>query len=85
MAWIVLLGTVTPFFLLLLALRALPATVVSVVAMLEPVVATLVGWGWYAESLTAVQLGGVAMVLLGIVLAQTARRDPHPDELPPLT
>jgi drug/metabolite transporter (DMT)-like permease len=84
MAWIVVLGTVTPFFLLLLALRSLPATVVSVVAMLEPVVATLVGWGWYAESLTSVQLGGVAMVLVGIVLAQTARRE-QPDELPPLT
>jgi drug/metabolite transporter (DMT)-like permease len=52
--------------------------------MLEPVVATLVGWGWYAESLTSVQLGGVAMVLVGIVLAQTARRE-QPDELPPLT
>ncbi|KQO36536.1 DMT family transporter [Aeromicrobium sp. Leaf245] len=84
MGWVVVLGTVTPFFLLLLALRALPATVVSVVAMLEPVVASVVGWGWYAESLTAVQLGGVVLVLVGIVLAQTARRD-HPDELPPLT
>lgn len=84
MGWVVVLGTVTPFFLLLLALRALPATVVSVVAMLEPVVASVVGWGWYAESLTTVQLGGVVLVLVGIVLAQTARRD-HPDELPPLT
>lgn len=84
MAWIVVLGTVTPFFLLLLALRSLPATVVSVVAMLEPVVATLVGWGWYGESLSAVQLVGVVAVLVGIVLAQTARRE-HPDELPPLT
>lgn len=85
MAWIVVLGTVAPFFLLLLALRALPATVVSVVAMLEPVVATVVGWGWYRESLTSVQLGGVAMVLVGIVLAQTARRQDHPAELPPTT
>lgn len=84
MGWVVVLGTVAPFFLLLLALRALPATVVSVVAMLEPVVASVVGWGWYAESLTTVQLGGVVLVLVGIVLAQTARRD-HPDELPPLT
>lgn len=84
MGWVVVLGTVAPFFLLLLALRALPATVVSVVAMLEPVVASVVGWGWYAESLTAVQLGGVVLVLVGIVLAQTARRD-HPHELPPLT
>ena len=73
MAWVVLLGTVAPFFLLLLALRLLSATVVSVVAMLEPVVAALVGWGWYSETLNAVQLVGMAAVLGGIILAQTAR------------
>ena len=73
MAWVVLLGTVAPFFLLLLALRALSATVVSVVAMLEPVVAALVGWVWFSETLNAVQLMGMAAVLTGILLAQTAR------------
>ncbi len=41
--------------------------------MLEPVVATIVAWGWLGESLAAVQLLGAAIVLLGIVLAQTAR------------
>lgn len=85
MSCIVVLGTVTPFFLLLLALRSLPATVVSVVAMLEPVVAALVGWAWFTESLTAVQLLGMVVVLTGIVLAQTARREPPADELPPTT
>ena len=85
MSWVVVLGTVTPFFLLLLALRTLPATVVSVVAMLEPVVAALVGWAWYAEALTSAQLVGVVVVLAGIVLAQTARREQPADELPPTT
>jgi len=84
MAWVVVLGTVTPFFLLLLALRSLPATVVSVVAMLEPVVATLVGWAWFAESLTIVQIGGVVTVLAGIAMAQTARRDEPDEALPPV-
>ena len=83
MAWVVVLGTVTPFFLLLLALRTLPSTVVSVVAMLEPVVAALVGWAWFRESLTVVQLLGVAVMLVGIVVAQTARRD-EPEALPPV-
>ena len=73
MAWVVVLGTVAPFFLLLLALRVLSATVVSVVAMLEPVVAALVGWVWFSETLSAVQLVGMAAVLAGIMLAQTAR------------
>ena len=82
MAWVVLFGTVAPFFLLLLALRMLSATVVSVVAMLEPVVAALVGWVWFAETLNPVQLVGMAAVLAGILLAQTAR-DVEPSLPPP--
>lgn len=82
MAWIVLLGTVAPFFLLLLALRVLSATVVSIVAMLEPVVAAMVGWIWFSETLNPVQLVGMAAVLVGIVLAQTAR-DVEPALPPP--
>jgi drug/metabolite transporter (DMT)-like permease len=84
MTWVVLLGTVTPFFLLLVALRTLSATVVSVVAMLEPVVAATVGWAWFRESLTPVQLLGMAAVLGGIVMAQTARAvEPEPSLPPP--
>ncbi len=79
---VVVLGTVAPFFLMLQALRHLPATVVTVVAMLEPVVATLLGWGWFAESLTAVQVVGVLTVLAGIATAQTSRTV-EPDLLPP--
>ena len=55
------------------ALRHLPATRVAIVAMLEPLVATLVAWAWLDEELAAVQLAGGAIVLSGIVLAQTAR------------
>ncbi len=81
MTCVVLMGTVAPFFLLLLALRRLPATVVSVVAMLEPVVAVVVGWAWFAEALSTVQVLGVVVLLTGIVLAQTARTR-SPAELP---
>ncbi len=81
-AAVVVLGTVLPFFLAMLALNHLPATVVTVVAMLEPVIANILGWGWFGESLTAVQVLGVVIVLAGIVLAQTARTT-HPASLPP--
>jgi len=73
MTWMVVLGTIVPFFLLVSALRHLPATRVAIVAMLEPVVATAVAWAWLGEALGAVQLVGVAVVLAAIVLAQTAR------------
>jgi drug/metabolite transporter (DMT)-like permease len=73
MIWMVLPGTIIPFFLLVSALRHLPATRVAIIAMLEPVVATAVAWAWLGESLAALQLTGAVVVLGGIVLAQTAR------------
>jgi drug/metabolite transporter (DMT)-like permease len=73
-AVVVVLGTVVPFFLEMVALRHLAATVVTVVAMLEPVIANVLGWAWFRESLSPVQLVGALAVLAGIVLAQTSRR-----------
>ena len=72
-AWMIALGTIAPFFLLVSALRHLTATRVGVVAMLEPVAGALVAWAWLGESLGAIQLAGAAVVLAAIVLAQTAR------------
>ena len=72
-AWLIVLGTIVPFGLVVWALRHLPATRVGIVAMLEPLVATLVAWAWLDERLNAVQLLGGTIVLAGIVLAQTAR------------
>jgi len=82
MTSVVLLGTVTPFFLYLASLRDLSSARASVIAMLEPVVAVVVGWLWFAETLTAAQTLGVVAVLVGIVAAQTARHVPE-EELPP--
>ncbi len=73
MAFMVVVGTIVPFFLLVSALRHLPATRVGIIAMLEPVVATIVAWAWLQESLGAAQLAGATVVLGAIVLAQTAR------------
>lgn len=82
MCSVVLFGTVTPFFLYLASLRYLSSSKASVTAMLEPVVAVIVGWLWFSESLTAAQSIGVLGVLAGIVMAQTARHVPQ-EELPP--
>jgi drug/metabolite transporter (DMT)-like permease len=71
--WVVVLGTIAPFTLIVAALRHVTATRVGVVAMLEPVVATVVAWIWLRESLAPIQLAGAAVVLAGILLAQTAR------------
>ena len=71
--WMIVLGTIVPFFLLVSALRHVTATTAGIVAMLEPVVGALVGWAWLNESLDGVQLTGAAVVLAAIALAQTAR------------
>jgi drug/metabolite transporter (DMT)-like permease len=73
MVWMVVLGTVVPFGLLVAALRHVTATRAGILAMFEPVAGTAVAYAWLREELTAVQLVGAGVVLAGIGLAQTAR------------
>lgn len=76
--WAPLLATVVggsflPFFLSFAALRHLTATAAGVVASSEVLFAFLFAWLWLGETLDAVQLTGAAIVLAGVVVAQTAR------------
>lgn len=71
--WMLVLGTILPFALMVGSLRHVPATRAAIVATLEPVVAALVAWAWLGEALAAAQLAGGALVLGGVALAQTAR------------
>ncbi len=73
MLFIVVVGTMLSFFLVASALRHITATRTGIVAMLEPVAATLVAFAWLGESFGAAQLLGGGIVLVGILLAQTAR------------
>jgi drug/metabolite transporter (DMT)-like permease len=72
-AWVIVLGTIVPFILIVGSLNHIPATRAAIVAMLEPVVATFVAWVWLGETLAAVQLVGAAIVITGVLLAQSAR------------
>jgi drug/metabolite transporter (DMT)-like permease len=71
--WMVVLGTMAPFVLIVASLRHLSATRVGIVSMLEPVAGAVVAYAWLGETLGTIQLAGGAIVLLGIFLAQTAR------------
>jgi drug/metabolite transporter (DMT)-like permease len=71
--WMVVLGGIVPFALIVSALRHISATRAAITAMLEPVVAIVVAWAWLGESLEPVQLSGASLTLVGIGLAQTAR------------
>ncbi|CAN5182448.1 hypothetical protein BH18ACT9_BH18ACT9_05040 [soil metagenome] len=84
LAWIVLLGTLLPFGLELLALSRLRAATVTMIAMLEPIGVGALGWAWFYESLDAVAVVGGVAVVAGIVLAQTSRSAPTLVEPPHL-
>ena len=71
--WMIVLGTILPFVLSLGALHHLPATRVATVSMIEVLLAALVAWVWLGETLSAAQLVGGGVVLVGVVLAQTSR------------
>lgn len=73
LAYVVVLGTVVPFIFVVTALHHVPATRVTAVAMLEPVLAAVVAFAWLGEELGGLQIVGGLVVLAGVVLAQTAR------------
>ena len=73
MTWMVVLGTIVPFFLIVGSMRHISATRAGITAMVEPVVASIAAWAWLGESLSGQTLIGGAVVLTAIVLAQTAR------------
>jgi drug/metabolite transporter (DMT)-like permease len=71
--WIVLLGTVAPFGLSLLGLSRIGPARTGLIGTAEPVLAGFFAWILIDELLTGWQLAGAAVVLAGIVLAETAR------------
>jgi drug/metabolite transporter (DMT)-like permease len=73
MLWMVVLGTIVPFVLVVGALRRISATRVGITAMLEPIVAIAVAWAWLGESLDPVQVSGAAVTLAGVALALSSR------------
>jgi drug/metabolite transporter (DMT)-like permease len=54
------------------ALGRLPAALTAVTVLIQPLVAALLGWALFAETMTPAQLAGGAAVLAGVVLAQMA-------------
>jgi drug/metabolite transporter (DMT)-like permease len=77
-AWALVLFIITggmaiPYFFVIAGLKGLSASISSVIGMLEPVFAGIVAWWLLNEALSAVQLIGAAVILIGIFLADRAR------------
>ena len=66
-------GSFAPMAMIYLALRNLSATLVGVVATSETVLAALFAFLWLGEAISGTQFLGSIVVIVGILLAQTAR------------
>lgn len=60
-------------------LGRLPTSTASVVVLVQPVVAGVMGWLLFGELLGPVQTAGMAVTLAGVVLSQWAARPSAPD------
>ncbi|MFF4015672.1 DMT family transporter [Streptomyces sp. NPDC001843] len=72
LAWIVLVATVVAYVTGVLSVRRLSPQVAGVVACLEAVIATVLAWVLLGEHLSAPQVVGGAVVLLGAFIAQSS-------------
>ncbi|QKW26518.1 EamA family transporter [Streptomyces seoulensis] len=70
--WIVLVATVLAYVTGVVSVRRLSPQVAGVVACLEAVIATVLAWVLLGEHLSAPQIAGGAVVLLGAFIAQSS-------------
>ncbi len=73
-AWMIVLGTVVPFWLVVASMRHLRASQASVIGLTEPLLAIIIAWLVLSESLAIVQLIGGVLILTGVVLAERSRQ-----------
>jgi len=71
--WMVVLGTIVPFWLVVVALKYLRASQASTVGLTEPLLAILIAWIVLGESMTGMQLIGGALILTGVIIAERSR------------
>jgi drug/metabolite transporter (DMT)-like permease len=79
--WIVLVATVVAYVTGVVSVRRLSPQVAGVVACLEAVIATVLAWVLLGEHLSAPQVAGGAVVLVGAFIAQSsapAKGSPEP-------
>ena len=70
--YVVILGTVVPYFCVIEGVRATNPSTASVIGMLEPVLAGVFAWIALNERFNLIQLIGAIVVLVGIYIADRA-------------
>lgn len=83
--WLIVLALtaqVAGWLLISVSLPRLPAAVTSVLLTIQPVGSVVLAMALLGEDPSALQLGGVALVLAGVVAVALGRRRPAPETLP---
>lgn len=73
LAYVIIFGSMVPYLLVIRGIRLISASTSSVIGMLEPVLAGVFAWIWLSQSWSAIQLAGVAIVLVGIYIADRTK------------
>ncbi|MDG9666822.1 DMT family transporter [Hahella sp. CR1] len=76
--WVDLVNTALGYLAWFIAMRRLPVSALSFLALLSPVSAVISGRLVLEEWFTPAQYAGIAMVLLSVTLAQFAKAKPQP-------
>ena len=72
---LVIVCTISPFLLYSFGLKKLPVSAVSVMAMLDPITATVVGLAFMGEGVTVFKIIGIICVLAGITILNLPKEE----------
>ena len=76
--WLGLIGAALAYYLMFRGLARIEPAMVSLLGFLSPLTAVLLGWSLLGQSLTALQIAGIALVIGSIWLGQRADRASGP-------
>jgi drug/metabolite transporter (DMT)-like permease len=71
--YMVVLGTIVPFWLVLASIGHIGASGASIIGLTEPLIASVIAWLVLGEVLTPLQMLGGVVILSGVVVAERAR------------
>jgi drug/metabolite transporter (DMT)-like permease len=72
--YIIIFGTVAPFWLYFIAFKYLDSKKAAIFGLLEPVGASVVALFLLGEAFIGIQILGGILVLTGVIFAETARK-----------
>ena len=82
-AYLIFIGSIVAFSAYTWLLRNAPVSKVSTYAYVNPVIAVVLGWAVYDESLSAVALGGAAIIVASVAAIVRLESAAEIEEEPP--